>query len=115
MPDSALTPLLYQGISRGLQDKLLHNPAQTREFRPFARHLQELDNRIRQHQQQVCRAGDVGKANKNAKLATPSQGRQPTPWAPTKPANNTDPDSMDMSTARQSNKKFTSGGWKERG
>jgi hypothetical protein len=58
MPDSALTPLLYQGILRELQDMLLHNPAPTCEFRPFARHLQELDNHYRQHQQQVNQKGD---------------------------------------------------------
>jgi hypothetical protein len=32
MPNSALTPLLYQGISRELQDILLHNPAPTYKF-----------------------------------------------------------------------------------
>jgi hypothetical protein len=114
MPDSALTPLLYQGISRELQDMLLHNPAPTREFRPFARHLQELDNRYRRHQQQVSQKGDRGKVNKNTKPATPSQGYKPRPWAPTKPAHSTNPDSIDLSTARQSNRKFTPGGRKER-
>jgi hypothetical protein len=114
MPDSALTPLLYQGISRELQDMLLHNPAPTREFQPFARHLQELDNRYRRHQQQVSQKGDRGKGNKNTKPVTPSQGYKPGPWAPTKPAHTTDPDSMDLSTTRQSNKKFMPGGQKER-
>jgi hypothetical protein len=114
MPDSALTPLLYQGISRELQDMLLHNPAPTREFRAFARHLQELDNRFRQHQQQLRRTGDFAKTPKGTKPVTPSQGRQPAPWAPAKPASNPDPDAMDLSTARQY-KKATPNGRKERG
>jgi hypothetical protein len=79
MPNSALTPLLYQGISRELQDMLLHNPAPTHKFQPFARHLQELDNRYRRHQQQVSQKGDRGKVNKNTKPATPSQGYKPGP------------------------------------
>jgi hypothetical protein len=55
MPESALTPLLFQGISRELQDMLLHNPPPSQEFSAYASHLQKLDNRYRQHQQQVAR------------------------------------------------------------
>ena len=55
MPGSALTPLLFQGISRELQDMLLHNPPPSQEFADYANHLQKLDNRFRQHQQQVSR------------------------------------------------------------
>jgi hypothetical protein len=55
IPEAGLTPLLTQGISRELQDMLLHNPAPSRDFRPYARHLQELDNRFHQHQQQMSR------------------------------------------------------------
>lgn len=55
MPNSGLTPLLTQAISRELQDMLLHNPAPSREYQTYARHLQELDNRYRQHQQQTVR------------------------------------------------------------
>jgi hypothetical protein len=51
MPDSALTPLLNQTISRELQEMLLHNPSPSDEFRTFARHLQELENRRRQYYQ----------------------------------------------------------------
>jgi len=51
MPDSALTPLLNQTISRELQEMLLHNPSPSDEFRSFARHLQELENRRRQYYQ----------------------------------------------------------------
>lgn len=55
MPEASLQPLLFQNISRELQDMLLHSPAPTWDFRPYARHLQTLDNRYRQHQQQVNR------------------------------------------------------------
>lgn len=66
MPDTALTPLLFQGISRELQDMLLYSPAGLDEFREYARHLQSLDNRYRQHLQQVSRH-------------KPSSGSAPTP------------------------------------
>ena len=49
MPEDALTPLLFQDISRELQDMLLHSPSPSRRFADYARHLQELDNRYRQH------------------------------------------------------------------
>ena len=39
MPDSALTPLLNQTISRELQEMLLHNPSSSDEFRTFTRYL----------------------------------------------------------------------------
>ena len=55
MPESALVPLLFQGISRELQDMLLHNPAPSLEYTAYTNHLQTLDNRYRQHQQQVSR------------------------------------------------------------
>jgi len=55
MSESTLTPLLFQGISRELQDMLLHNPPPSQEFSVYASHLQKLDNRYRQHQQQVSR------------------------------------------------------------
>ena len=35
---------------------LLYNPAPSREFQSYAQHLQQLDNRYRQHQQQILRA-----------------------------------------------------------
>jgi hypothetical protein len=55
MSESTLTPLLFQGISRELQDMLLHNPPPSQEFSVYASHLQKLNNRYRQHQQQVSR------------------------------------------------------------
>jgi hypothetical protein len=55
MPEEGLTPLLFQGISRELQDMLLHNPSPSRQFQAYAQHLQSLDNRYRQHQKQVNR------------------------------------------------------------
>jgi hypothetical protein len=49
MSESTLTPLLFQGISRELQDMLLHNPPPSQEFSVYASHLQKLNNRYRQH------------------------------------------------------------------
>jgi hypothetical protein len=74
MPEAALSPLLFQGISRELQDMLLHSPAPSREFQVFTKHLQMLDNRYRQHQQQV---------NRTRTLATT---RTPTTYTTTTPA-----------------------------
>jgi len=116
MPEGALTPLLYQGISRELQDMLLHNAPASREFRPFSRHLQELDNRFRQHQQQTRRAGE-----NNRTPATRSTVATPAARAPavTATAQTTltrpDPDAMDLSAARQTQSGNRLYGRKERG
>lgn len=77
MHEEALTPLLYQGISRELQDMLLHSPAPSRSFRTFARHLQELDNRYRQHQQQAARINRGLVTPKTVNPATSSAPRVP--------------------------------------
>lgn len=37
--EDALSPLLFQNISRELQDMLLHNPTPSREYHQFANHL----------------------------------------------------------------------------
>ncbi|CAJ2506653.1 Uu.00g078390.m01.CDS01 [Anthostomella pinea] len=50
MPKDALTSLLFQGISRELQDMLLHSLTPSWRYRDYANHLQALDNRFRQHQ-----------------------------------------------------------------
>jgi hypothetical protein len=55
MPEDALAPLLFQRISRELQDMLLYNPIPFRKYKNYANHLQALDNRFRQYQQQVSR------------------------------------------------------------
>ena len=55
MSETALTPLFYQGVSRELQDMLLHNPAPSHDFHAFSNHLHVLDNRYRRHQQQALR------------------------------------------------------------
>jgi hypothetical protein len=47
MPEDALAPLLFQGISREFQDMLLHNPISFRKYKDYADHLQALDNRFR--------------------------------------------------------------------
>jgi hypothetical protein len=49
MLESTLTPLLFQEISRELQDMLLHNPPPSQEFSVYASYLQKLDNCYRQH------------------------------------------------------------------
>lgn len=51
MPESSRGPLLMQNISYELHEMLLHTPALSKEYRPLVRHLQELDNRRRQHLQ----------------------------------------------------------------
>jgi hypothetical protein len=48
MPEDALAPLLFQGISREFQNMLLHNPTSFRKYKNYANHLQALDNRFRQ-------------------------------------------------------------------
>lgn len=104
MPETALSPLLFQGISRELQDMLLHNPADSDEFRPYARHLQSLDNRFRQHQQQVSRHKPVSTPAQTASktYATaikPAAASTQRPPAPPLPAG----DPMDLSSQRRSN------------
>jgi len=49
MSEGALTPLLFQGISRELQDMLLHSPAPSNKYSAYAQHLQMLDICYRQH------------------------------------------------------------------
>lgn len=96
MPEDALTPLLFQGISRELQDMLLHSPAPTREFHQYANHLQTLDNRYRQHQQQISRIrpADQTPAFQPKKSLSPQRGRSPGPAM-------TRGDPMDLSNQRR--------------
>jgi hypothetical protein len=47
MPEDAIALLLFQGISRELQDMLLYSPTPFRKYRDYADHLQALDNRFR--------------------------------------------------------------------
>jgi hypothetical protein len=47
MPEDALAPLLFQGISREFQDMLLYSPTSSRKYKNYANHLQVLDNRFR--------------------------------------------------------------------
>jgi hypothetical protein len=72
MTESALTPLLSQGISRELQDMLLHSPAPSSEYTAYASHLQMLDNRHRQHRLQVSRNSNLSRTNTGDNGATPS-------------------------------------------
>ena len=98
VPEAALPPLLSQGVSREIQDMLLHNPAPTREYRAFARHLQTLDNRFRQHQRQVNGHKGTIKANSTT---TPASPNVPPRNEPRPPAAKTDAgDPMDLSHQR---------------
>ena len=104
MPESALVPLLFQGISRELQDMLLHNPALLTDYTIYANHLQALDNRYRQHQQQISRNRTNNRlpdrlSNTATQQFTATSGT----------------DSMDLSTTRQKSYKPNSQGRKERG
>lgn len=103
MTEDALTPLLFQGISRELQDMLLHNPSPTRKFLDYANHLQTLDNRYRQHQQQVSRNRNATQTPSAAARASPNQPKT-TPSSPisVRPATPTAlGDPMDLSSQRQ--------------
>jgi hypothetical protein len=46
MPEDALAPLLFQGISREFQNMLLYSPILSRKYKNYADHLQALDNRF---------------------------------------------------------------------
>jgi hypothetical protein len=128
MPEDALSPLLFQGISRELQDMLLHSPTPSRKYREYANHLQMLDNRYRQHQQQVSRNRvpapvrapnnyATAAASRPPATANPDQPRRPysprPEWRNARPASPpvTGGDPMDLSSQRR----FTPGGRKERG
>jgi hypothetical protein len=47
MPEDALAPLLFQGISRELQNMLLYSPISFRKYKNYADYLQALNNRFR--------------------------------------------------------------------
>jgi hypothetical protein len=125
MPEDALTPLLFQGISRELQDMLLHNPSPSRKYRDYANHLQGLDNRYRQHQQQVARTRNPTTPRPATSYAattrptttaseTPRHVQSPRPeWRNQRPASPpaTGGDPMDLSAQ----KKFVPNGRRERG
>ena len=83
VPEAALPPLLSQGVSREIQDMLLHNPAPTREYRAFARHLQTLDNRFRQHQRQVNGPKGTTRINSTASPYVPPRNKSRQPAAKT--------------------------------
>lgn len=117
MPESDLTPLLYQGISRELQDMLLHSAPAGREFRTFSRHLQELDNRFRRHQQQTRRAGENNRYPATRQPTATLAARAPivtTTTRMTTPAVN-DPNAMDLSATRRTQRGYQPSGRRERG
>ena len=109
MPKSALSPLLFQGISRELQDMLLHNPPPSQEFSAYATHLQKLDNRYRQHQQQITRnrhtpsartaPGSYASAARHTSSPDPPVRRTNSP-RPAPPTPTTAYEPMDLSSQR---------------
>lgn len=116
MPESALTPLLYQGISRELQDMLLHSAPTSREFRLFSRHLQELDNRFRQHQQQTRRAGENNRTPTTRQITATPAARLPAVTATVQTTlSRPDPNAMDLSASRRPPPGYQPSGRKERG
>ncbi|RAQ98759.1 hypothetical protein DDE82_008931 [Stemphylium lycopersici] len=110
MPESALSPLLFQGISRELQDMLLHNPPPSQEFSAYATHLQKLDNRYRQHQQQITRnrhtpsartaPGSYASAARHTSSPDPPVRRTNSP-RPAPPTPTTAYEPMDLSSQRE--------------
>ncbi|KAI1676071.1 DUF4939 domain containing protein [Pyrenophora tritici-repentis] len=82
MPESALVPLLFQGISRELQDMLLHSPAPSTEYTSYVNHLQTLDNRYRQHQQQVNRSRGAPSTKNPGYTIRETVGRPSLPRSP---------------------------------
>jgi hypothetical protein len=126
--EDALSSLLFQGISRELQDMLLYNPTPSRKYRKYANHLQMLDNRYRQYQQQISRnrtpapvrtptSYAAAAALRASAAASPGQPRRissPRPeWRNIRPASPSAAggDPMDLSAQ----KRFVPGGRKERG
>lgn len=100
VPETALPPLLHQAISREIQDMLVHIPATSRDFWPFVRHLQELDNRYRQHQQQINRqkvSAPVKETRLGPRPSTPTSYSAVVQTAVPK-----DPDAMDLTRQKRS-------------
>lgn len=100
VPEDALSPLLFQNISRELQDMLLHNPTPSREYHQFANHLQTLDNRYRQHQIQTRQPRHTHKKELPARRSSPRPQRGRSPPATPTPAG----DPMDLSNQRRYNR-----------
>ncbi|KAH9439228.1 hypothetical protein MCOR02_002796 [Pyricularia oryzae] len=105
MPEDALPPLLFQGISEELQDMLLHNPAPSRQYHEFTRHLQSLDNRYRQHQQYKNRQTRTPRAAAPPARAAPRTQPDIPRAAPKPNAELPLNDPMDLSNQRRHNRK----------
>jgi hypothetical protein len=100
VPEDALSPLLFQNISRDLQDMLLHNPTPSREYHQFANHLQSLDNRYRQHQIQTRQPRPAPKKESFPRRYSPKPQRGRSP--PTAPVPAGEP--MDLGNQRRYNR-----------
>ena len=115
MPEDALVPLLFQGISRELQDMLLHSPAPSREFRSYSNHLQTLDNRYRQHQQQVSRNRHTAQNRPTSQLNYTAPTRAAVSLEPVKRNQSPHPEGDPMDLSSQRRRQFIPGTRREKG
>lgn len=103
MPETSRGPLLMQNISYELHEMLLHTPAPSKEYRPLARHLQELDNRRRQHLQHqrysAPKSSNTNRAPRTTPPPSPFLGVTPSYAKPVQKAVSGDP--MDLSNTRR--------------
>lgn len=103
MPETSRGPLLMQNISYELHEMLLHTPAPSKEYRPLARHLQELDNRRRQHLQHqrysAPKSVTANRAPRNTPPPSPFLGTTP-PYAKVVQKTVSE-DPMDLSSTRR--------------
>ena len=84
-PEGALVVLLEQNISQELRSLLISSPPPSREFKDFVKHLQDLDNRLRQFQAPL-RQPPRAVNNAPSRLSSPG----PTvPFVPFRPASTT--------------------------
>jgi len=107
MSEDSLPTLLEQAINRELRGMLMHNEPPSRDYHPFAKFLQDLENRRRHYESTVP---STPAARTYAAVIRPTTGTAspyPTPqvYSPalrtTAPVPARDPDVMDMSLTRQ--------------
>lgn len=104
MPESARALLLMQNTSSELHDMLLHAPAPSKEYRPLVKHLQELDNRLRQHMQHQRHSQSKNSSATRVVRITPPSSPRTSPAPPSYATAARQPhasDPMDLSTNRR--------------
>lgn len=85
LSEESLPVILERAISRELQEMLLHNPSQSRDYHALARHLQELENRRRYYEATIAsrrrpaatQNPTATKPDTTGKPATPPFGSRP--------------------------------------